>query len=1060
MIKLTQFLFITFLVSLFMLGCSSGSNSPVSNLDTSLEIDNVDSLPLWVSDSYSDGSPYAGMGVLGLFEISIDSEKEKADITSLRSGTLTDVLEVIDITNFMTLFPCVDCVSLKGIGFDANNNVILTIGIKHPFPAGNPADPISGKNRADLHVFNVEGIVISDVLGTFFDTLDELIPGFRLLNADGYTGYLDESIDSFYLTLPTIHPYITHFDVYSQGNFDASNPMGFASVTSPPPSGNLVMPMGSGYDYEDYIFELSGTQMNFIFAVGCTYAVTTETYEDRFTPEYRVPQHNKKAASKVSVSIHDNNFAAEDTDSTAQIQIEILDINHGVAVGTNLDQMLADSSVELITVEIPDVMTDVFEIDGADSISGTGHNPSEPLLYQALLTNTAGAVEGTYMGLVKVLDSYQPGQNTHPFIGDNDGGRRVPPGTGPLEGLFAMDGFSTYQVFSVYVGESMQPPVAHLTPDPDPAVINLNGSVDLDATSSYDTDGSITLYEFDFDWDGVEGNFTVDESNITGLATTGSYATSGDYQIGLRVTDDDTFTGYTAVPLHVNFPPTADLVKVPDVASLPQAAILNLDATGSFDSDGIIVNFDFDFDWDGVPGNFTVDASNMSGFYDLRLLNAGTFTIGVRITDNNGAVDYDSVDIEVTARDVIFVDDDNTAGPWDGSFDNPYQYIQDGVDAVPGANYTVWIMPGMYLEDPGGAPTSSDATINIGFGRNNLTLFGEGYPIVALHEYTGVGNIPGLYNEDNDNLVIDGIMFSPSSSYDYAVKVNGINGITIRNCSIVPDTPGFKGFVSLNTCTNVLVENNNLFNVVFDFDGDSKIMHFVECDGGSVVTLNTIIGITQNVPTPIEGDNGVICWENSDNFTISKNVIGNCTFEANTGTNEFWGIDVCEGSNNGVIRNNLMFNITFDAQPGVGQQSVFGISASLSENCEIYNNTVDTLGNRQINNMAIGIALSDVTTIDIYNNIITNITSGAACYGIGNEQSTSPPDVDYCCVWSLRGDPVERYYNATEGANGLDVDPMYVPLMYDYHLIPGSPCEGTGLGGYDMGCYGGPDPLP
>jgi len=1060
MIKLTQFLFITFLVSLFMLGCSSGSNSPVSNLDTSLEIDNVDSLPLWVSDSYSDGSPYAGMGVLGLFEISIDSEKEKADITSLRSGTLTDVLEVIDITNFMTLFPCVDCVSLKGIGFDANNNVILTIGIKHPFPAGNPADPISGKNRADLHVFNVEGIVISDVPGTFFDTLDELIPGFRLLNADGYTGYLDESIDSFYLTLPTIHPYITHFDVYSQGNFDASNPMGFASVTSPPPSGNLVMPMGSGYDYEDYIFELSGTQMNFIFAVGCTYAVTTETYEDRFTPEYRVPQHNKKAASKVSVSIHDNNFAAEDTDSTAQIQIEILDINHGVAVGTNLDQMLADSSVELITVEIPDVMTDVFEIDGADSISGTGHNPSEPLLYQALLTNTAGAVEGTYMGLVKVLDSYQPGQNTHPFIGDNDGGRRVPPGTGPLEGLFAMDGFSTYQVFSVYVGESMQPPVAHLTPDPDPAVINLNGSVDLDATSSYDTDGSITLYEFDFDWDGVEGNFTVDESNITGLATTGSYATSGDYQIGLRVTDDDTFTGYTAVPLHVNFPPTADLVKVPDVASLPQAAILNLDATGSFDSDGIIVNFDFDFDWDGVPGNFTVDASNMSGFYDLRLLNAGTFTIGVRITDNNGAVDYDSVDIEVTARDVIFVDDDNTAGPWDGSFDNPYQYIQDGVDAVPGANYTVWIMPGMYLEDPGGAPTSSDATINIGFGRNNLTLFGEGYPIVALHEYTGVGNIPGLYNEDNDNLVIDGIMFSPSSSYDYAVKVNGINGITIRNCSIVPDTPGFKGFVSLNTCTNVLVENNNLFNVVFDFDGDSKIMHFVECDGGSVVTLNTIIGITQNVPTPIEGDNGVICWENSDNFTISKNVIGNCTFEANTGTNEFWGIDVCEGSNNGVIRNNLMFNITFDAQPGVGQQSVFGISASLSENCEIYNNTVDTLGNRQINNMAIGIALSDVTTIDIYNNIITNITSGAACYGIGNEQSTSPPDVDYCCVWSLRGDPVERYYNATEGANGLDVDPMYVPLMYDYHLIPGSPCEGTGLGGYDMGCYGGPDPLP
>jgi hypothetical protein len=1060
MIKLTQFFFIPFLVSLFILGCSSGSNSPVSNLDTSLEIDNVDSLPLWVSDSYSDGSPHAGMGVLGLFEISIDSEKEKADITSLRSGALTDVLEVIDITNFMTLAPCVDCVSLKGIGFDANSNVILTIGIKHPFPAGNPADPISGKNRADLHIFNVEGIVISNVLGSFFDTLDELTPGFTLINADGYTGYLDESIDLFYLTLPTIHPYITHFDIYSQGNFAASNPMGFASVTSPAPSGNLVMPMGSGYDYEDYIFELSGTQMNFIFAVGCTYAVTTETYEDRFTPEYRVPQHNKKAASEVSVSIHDNNFAAEDTDSTAQIQIEILDINHGVAVGTNLDQMLADSSVELITVEIPGVMTDVFEIDGADSISGTGHNPSEPLLYQALLTNTAGAAQNTYMGLVKVLDTYMPGQNTHPFIGDNDGGSRVPPGTGPLEGLFEMDRFFTYQVFTVYVGESMQPPVAHLIPDPDPAVINQNESVGLDATSSYDTDGSITLYEFDFEWDGVEGNFTVDESNTTGLATTGSYATSGNYQIGLRVTDDDTFTGYTSVDLHVNFPPTADLVKYPDVASLPQAAILNLDATGSSDSDGIIVNFDFDFDWDGVPGNFTMDESNMFGAYDLRLLNAGTFTIGVRITDNNGAVDYDSVDIEVTARDVIFVDDDNTAGPWDGSFDNPYQYIQDGVDAVPGADYTVWIMPGTYNEDPGGDPSSSEATINIASGRNNLTLYGEGHPIVALHEYTGAWEIPGLYNEDNNNLTIDGLIFSPSSSYDYAIKVNGIDGITIRNCSIEPFSPGFKGFVSLNTCLNVLVENNNLFSVVFDFDGDSKIMNFLECDGGAIVTLNTIIGITQNVPTPIEGFHSVIYCSDCDNITISKNTIGSCAFEANTGETQFYGIDLYGGSNYGVIRNNLLFNITFDAQTGVGQQYVYAFAVRWSENCEVYNNTVDTFGNREVNTLTTGIHLYDIAAVDIYNNIVTNLVSASNCYGIGKYQSAAPPDVDYCCVWSLLGDPVERYHNATEGANGLNVDPMYIPLMYDYHLIPGSPCEGTGLDGEDMGCYGGPDPLP
>ena len=28
----------------------------------------------------------------------------------------------------------------------------------------------------------------------------------------------------------------------------------------------------------------------------------------------------------------------------------------------------------------------------------------------------------------------------------------------------------------------------------------------------------------------------------------------------------------------------------------------------------------------------------------------------------------------------IYVDDDNTAGPWDGTLEHPYQHIQDGVN--------------------------------------------------------------------------------------------------------------------------------------------------------------------------------------------------------------------------------------------------------------------------------------------------------------------------------------------------------------------------------------------
>jgi parallel beta-helix repeat protein len=47
---------------------------------------------------------------------------------------------------------------------------------------------------------------------------------------------------------------------------------------------------------------------------------------------------------------------------------------------------------------------------------------------------------------------------------------------------------------------------------------------------------------------------------------------------------------------------------------------------------------------------------------------------------------------------VWFVDGGNTVGPWDGSAQNPFQYIQDGIDAA-AATDTVRVMPGTYPEN-------------------------------------------------------------------------------------------------------------------------------------------------------------------------------------------------------------------------------------------------------------------------------------------------------------------------------------------------------------------------
>ena len=485
-------------------GCS-GDYDPISLTDQhKLNTNDSISFPVSVTDGFPDGSPAGGMGMLGVFNLSIDPANVSADLIPVRQTALTDVLEVVDITNFLQMAPCTDCAKIKSVALDSDNNIVVSIGIKHPFGVGNPLKPITGRNRADLHVFNVEGTIVSNLDCTTFDS-GAKAANFTLVNANGYSGYLDKSLDEIFPTEATIHPYVLHFDDYSKGNFDPANPMGFESVTDPPPSGNLVMAMGSDYDYKDYVLDIHES-LDFIFAVGCTYAVSAASSTQRFSPEYRIPQHNKKAASEVSIEIISNNLVGGDTSSTADLEIHVVDISHGVAVGDALDQMKADSSVGHITVDIPGITLTPITIDGGSAISGTGHDPSDPLVYQATVTNVAGGDMGIYSGLVKVIDTYSPGQNSLPILNSMDGIKRVAPTESPLTGLFAIPEFSTYQVFEIEVFAGGL--VCDLTIDPSspPMPFEGWGCFVFDASGSYDPGGQPLTFEWDFNNDGVFGD--------------------------------------------------------------------------------------------------------------------------------------------------------------------------------------------------------------------------------------------------------------------------------------------------------------------------------------------------------------------------------------------------------------------------------------------------------------------------------------------------------------------------------------------------------------------------
>ncbi|MBU1023054.1 hypothetical protein KKB99_02100, partial [bacterium] len=340
----TQILFFTISLMLISVSCSSGiPTSPLYDVNL-LSTSNPS---VFASTRDENGFPSEGEGLIGAFTINLATDPLSAEIVPIRKTNITDSLETLDITNFLTYHPCSDCVRIKSIGINIDNQLVMAIGIKHPFDIGDPLEPISGKNRIDLHVFNVEGIlaIVGGTSGTRAFSPTEIVALDGLDNPSGYTAYLDPYLDSVLPTAATLHPYILHFDNYDDGNYiPGFYPSGFSDVFHP--TGNLIMAQGSDYDFKDYILNIDiGANYQFLFAVGCTYGVSAFDYLERFIPVYRIPQFNKKAASEVFVNVTNNTMLEGSPAGTATVQVQVLDYNHGVGIGTAINKMNHDSSV-------------------------------------------------------------------------------------------------------------------------------------------------------------------------------------------------------------------------------------------------------------------------------------------------------------------------------------------------------------------------------------------------------------------------------------------------------------------------------------------------------------------------------------------------------------------------------------------------------------------------------------------------------------------------------------------------------------------------------------------
>ncbi|MFH1515264.1 MAG: hypothetical protein ABIG42_07370, partial [bacterium] len=192
-----------------------------------------------------------------------------------------------------------------------------------------------------------------------------------------------------------------------------------------------------------------------------------------------------------------------------------------------------------------------------------------------------------------------------------------------------------YQIFKVNIAAfpANQPPVPIIITNPAPPMIPSGGQISFDATTSYDPDGLITTYEWDFDFDGME--FVADETGAVPPVQTFTNPTSEPHMLLclLRVTDNGNppveVITEVLVLVQPNSPPNA-VIEVSPSTTFSECSMVTLDGSNSTD-DGAIVKYEWDFDYDPENPDFHVDAT---GPIINRRFTPGNHDIMLRVSDD------------------------------------------------------------------------------------------------------------------------------------------------------------------------------------------------------------------------------------------------------------------------------------------------------------------------------------------------------------------------------------------------------------------------------------------
>ena len=220
-----------------------------------------------------------------------------------------------------------------------------------------------------------------------------------------------------------------------------------------------------------------------------------------------------KPASELSVGTHTIYFKVQDDDG---------------AWSTEVSEDLTINPANLPPTAVIDSITPDPAEQEKDTVSFTGHGTDSD--GSVVAYNWRSSINGqlsTSASFTKPASELSVGTHTIYFkVQDDDGA------------------WSKQEVGYVTVKAAKKPPVAKFTYSPELPLVD--EKITFDASSSNDTDGFITKYEWDFG----------DGRNATGEVVTHAYSEAGGYTVTLTVTDDDGAKNSTTKTVAVSEEPT------------------------------------------------------------------------------------------------------------------------------------------------------------------------------------------------------------------------------------------------------------------------------------------------------------------------------------------------------------------------------------------------------------------------------------------------------------------------------------------------------------------------